>query len=82
VHQEAARGAIESTGLSREHISREKAIVLTGPSSRPGGKLKYRREPIHTAAYEVGLRPGEKAPEEKAEALRPSFCETIAGSHV
>jgi hypothetical protein len=34
-YQEAARGAEEPTGLSLEHISREKALVLTGPSYFP-----------------------------------------------
>jgi xanthine dehydrogenase accessory factor len=63
------------------------AEIQAETNSRPGGKLKYRREPIHTAVYEVGLRPGEIPPEEKtagdkAEAVRPSFCETITGSHV
>jgi xanthine dehydrogenase accessory factor len=52
------------------------AEIQAETNSRPGGKLKYRREPIHTAAYEVGAPPGEKA-----EAVRPSSCETIAGSH-
>jgi xanthine/CO dehydrogenase XdhC/CoxF family maturation factor len=46
-------------------------------NSRPGGKLKYRREPIHAAAYEVGV-PSEDSL--AAEAIRPSFCETIAGN--
>lgn len=47
-------------------------------NSRAGGKLKDRPEPIHTAAYEVGLSPGKQA----AGAVRPSRCETVVGTHV
>jgi xanthine/CO dehydrogenase XdhC/CoxF family maturation factor len=53
------------------------AEIQAETNSRPGGKLKYRREPIHTAAYEVGSRPAEKT----TETVRPSECETIADSH-
>jgi xanthine/CO dehydrogenase XdhC/CoxF family maturation factor len=53
------------------------AEIQAETNSRAGGKLKYRREPIHTAAYEVGSPPGTSI----TETVRPSECETIAGSH-
>jgi xanthine/CO dehydrogenase XdhC/CoxF family maturation factor len=53
------------------------AEIQAETNSRAGGKLKYRREPIHTAAYEVGMPSGDQT----AGAVRPSFCETIGGSH-
>jgi xanthine dehydrogenase accessory factor len=46
-------------------------------NSRAGGKLKARRDPIHTVAFEVGLSSEDHA----AEPVRPAWCETIAGSH-
>lgn len=44
---------------------------------RAGGKLKYRQEPIHTAAYEVGA----SSADQPVAAVRPAYCETIEGSH-
>ena len=49
--QEAARGAEEPTGLSLEHISREKALVLTGPS--------YCRTPVSRMKIICRPRPAE-----------------------
>jgi xanthine dehydrogenase accessory factor len=54
------------------------AEIQAETNSRAGGKLKYRREPIHIAACEVGIsseRQGEAA-------VRPAYCETMDGSHV
>jgi xanthine dehydrogenase accessory factor len=48
------------------------AEIQAETSCRAGGKLKYRREPIHFAPYEVGMPSGEPA----AGAIRPSSCET------
>jgi xanthine dehydrogenase accessory factor len=45
-------------------------------NSRAGGKLKYRREPIHLAAYEVGTPSGDCT----AGASQPSWCETVGES--
>lgn len=53
------------------------AEIQAETSSRTGGKLKYRREPIHAAAYEVGP----PSAGQTAGALRPSYCETTVGSH-
>jgi xanthine/CO dehydrogenase XdhC/CoxF family maturation factor len=53
------------------------AEIQAETNSRPGGKLKHRREPIHTAAYEVGLSSIEKNPG----TVRPEYCEVISGSH-
>jgi xanthine/CO dehydrogenase XdhC/CoxF family maturation factor len=52
------------------------AEIQAETNSRAGGKLKYRREPIHFAPYEVGMPSGEQA----AGAVRPSSCETVGGS--
>lgn len=52
------------------------AEIQAETNSRPGGKLKYREDPIHIAAYEVGTPSGELA----ADAVRPAWCETIVGS--
>jgi len=52
------------------------AEIQAEMSSRPGGKLKYRQDPIHTAAYEVGL-----ATAGPASGVRPAYCESAAGSH-
>jgi xanthine dehydrogenase accessory factor len=54
------------------------AEIQAETNSRAGGKLKYRREPIHIAACEVGM-----SSERQAEAaVRPAYCETMDGSHV
>jgi xanthine/CO dehydrogenase XdhC/CoxF family maturation factor len=46
-------------------------------SSRPGGMLKRREEPIHAPAHELGSSPQE----ETVAAVRPSYCETTIESH-
>jgi xanthine dehydrogenase accessory factor len=46
-------------------------------NSRPGGKLKYRQEPIHTAPYELGSPSGDQG----AEVVRPSWCDVTVGSN-
>jgi len=46
-------------------------------NSRPGGKLRYRHEPIHSAAHEAG----DPATAKSAEAVRPSYCEATVESH-
>jgi xanthine/CO dehydrogenase XdhC/CoxF family maturation factor len=51
------------------------AEILAQTNSRAGGKLKYRRDALHTAAYEVGMTSSEKP-----EGVRPSFCETSVTS--
>lgn len=48
------------------------AEIQAETSSRAGGKLKYRQEPIHFAPYEVGQPSGGPT----AGAIRPSSCET------
>lgn len=48
------------------------AEIQAETNSRTGGKLRYRREPIHFAPYEVGMPAGEPA----VGAIRPSSCET------
>ena len=53
------------------------AEIQAETSSRSGGKLKDRREPIHAAAYEVGPASAGQT----AGALRPSRCETTVGRH-
>lgn len=53
------------------------AEIQAEVNSRTGGKLKYRQEPIHQAAYEVGV----SAPDQTPGAVRPSFCETTLGNH-
>jgi hypothetical protein len=52
------------------------AEIQAETNSRPGGKLKYRREPIHRAAYEVGAPSGDLT----ESAVRPAYCETNVGS--
>jgi xanthine dehydrogenase accessory factor len=52
------------------------AEIQAETNSRAGGKLKYRREPIHFAAYEVGMPAGDQV----SGAVRPAYCETIGGS--
>jgi xanthine/CO dehydrogenase XdhC/CoxF family maturation factor len=52
------------------------AEIQAETNSREGGKLKYRRDPIHFAAYEVGTPVRER----EAGALRPEYCETSVGS--
>jgi xanthine/CO dehydrogenase XdhC/CoxF family maturation factor len=52
------------------------AEIQAETNSRPGGKLKYRQEPIHFAPYEVGTGYGEL----DAGAVRPSSCEAVGGS--
>jgi xanthine/CO dehydrogenase XdhC/CoxF family maturation factor len=54
------------------------AEIQAVTNSRTGGKLKDRQEPIHAAAYEVGLSLEKQA----AGAVRPSYCETVVGTHV
>jgi xanthine dehydrogenase accessory factor len=54
------------------------AEIQADTNSRTGGKLKYRREPIHLAACEVGMSSERQA----AAAVRPPYCETMDGSHV
>jgi xanthine/CO dehydrogenase XdhC/CoxF family maturation factor len=46
-------------------------------NSRPGGKLRYRHEPIHAAAHEAG----DTATGRIEDAVRPSYCEVSVGSH-
>jgi xanthine/CO dehydrogenase XdhC/CoxF family maturation factor len=45
-------------------------------NSRAGGMLKFRQEPIHEVAYEVGPPSAGQA-----EGVRPSYCETVMGIH-
>jgi xanthine/CO dehydrogenase XdhC/CoxF family maturation factor len=45
--------------------------------SRTGGMLKHRSEPIHAPAHELGSSPQE----ERAAAVRPSYCETTIERH-
>lgn len=49
------------------------AEIQAETNSRAGGKLKDRREPIHTAAYEVGA----SSPPQTQAGVRPSYCETL-----
>jgi xanthine dehydrogenase accessory factor len=52
------------------------AEIQAQTSSRAGGKLKDRYEPIHTPAYEVG------APSQEPTAtVRPCYCETSIDRH-
>jgi hypothetical protein len=53
------------------------AEIQAETSARRGGKLKDRREPIHTAAYEVGM----SSPEQPAKGVRPAYCEMTIGSY-
>jgi xanthine/CO dehydrogenase XdhC/CoxF family maturation factor len=54
------------------------AEIQAEMNSREGGKLKYRDEPIHTAAYEVGVA---RQPM-NVDAVRPSWCEVAERTHV
>jgi xanthine/CO dehydrogenase XdhC/CoxF family maturation factor len=47
------------------------AEIQAETNFRSGGKLKHRREPIHTAAYEVGVSLADETPK----GIRPEWCD-------